>query len=282
MLAVTLFVFAGCSTSGTSRSGQPGGQEMYLTTEESEPAMYFHNEPRGRPWTQYRAPTPLPPFGTEEYYRVIKSSNPSPTTTNESELGSSLEELSSGENLFFPEPPELPESPFPRRIGLTTVSTPRSGGDFNSYASSGQFVHYTQVMRSTAEKRRNGREHERHPEHEDEEEHSRLPKGFAVLKLGSAETLLQEMSEAPRKSDEESPPIMQGAGNMMETYAENNTSQRSRTRRTGNFSTRGSSFHSGVRGIEEDTPRQGSYGLSSYKRQLSLSDPGLSKKKGTR
>ena len=276
-------LFLGCSNSGNSRSPQPGAQEMYLTTEESsEPAMYFCNESRGRPWTQYRAPTPLPPFGTEEYYRVIKSSNPSPTTTNESELGSSLEELSSGENLFFPEPPELPESPFPRRIGLTTVSTPGSGGNFNAHSSAGHFVHYAQVMRSTADKRRNGREQDRDPQGEDDNEHRRLPKGATVLKLGSAETLLQEMSEAPKKSDEDSPPILEEARNAMETYVETNTSHRSRSRRTGNMSTRGSSFHAGVRGMEQDTQQQVSYSLSSFKRQLSVSDPVLSKRKGAK
>jgi len=95
--------------------------------DDSEPAIYFRNSRGAQPWTQYRAPTPLPlpPFGSDEYYRVIKSSNPSPTTSNESELGSTPEHLSSGENLFLPGPPDLPESPFPRRnyVGLAHNSS---------------------------------------------------------------------------------------------------------------------------------------------------------------
>lgn len=79
----------------------------------SEPSQYFKEH--GHPWTAYRAPTPLPPFGTEEYYQVIKSSNPSPTTSNESEIGSTPEDISSREELFLPGPPDLPESPYPRR-----------------------------------------------------------------------------------------------------------------------------------------------------------------------
>lgn len=86
------------------------------TEDSSEPSQYFKEH--GHPWTQYRAPTPLPPFGTDEYYKVIKSSNPSPTTSNESEIGSSPEDISSREDLFLPDPPDMPESPYPKRSNM--------------------------------------------------------------------------------------------------------------------------------------------------------------------
>jgi hypothetical protein len=89
------------------------------TEDSSEPSQYFRDH--GHPWTAYRAPTPLPPFGTDEYYQVIKSSNPSPTTSNESELGSTPEDISSREDLFLPGPPDLPESPYPRRSNVNTA-----------------------------------------------------------------------------------------------------------------------------------------------------------------
>lgn len=84
------------------------------TEESSELSQERVNEGHGgHPWTAYRAPTPLPPFGSEEYYQVIKSSNPSPTSSNESEIGSTPEEISSKEELFLPgPPPDLPESPY--------------------------------------------------------------------------------------------------------------------------------------------------------------------------
>lgn len=74
----------------------------------SEPSQYFKEH--GHPWTAVRAPTPLPPFGTQEYYSVIKSSNPSPTTSNESELGSTPDDISSKEEIYMSENPDLPET----------------------------------------------------------------------------------------------------------------------------------------------------------------------------
>ncbi|ODN06135.1 hypothetical protein Ocin01_00561, partial [Orchesella cincta] len=71
------------------------------TEDSSEPSQYFKDH--GRPWKAVRAPTPLPPFGTEEYYKVIKSSNPSPTTSNESELGSTPDVISSKEEIYLSE-----------------------------------------------------------------------------------------------------------------------------------------------------------------------------------
>jgi hypothetical protein len=128
-------IFGGASKDERSEySGPPSSyfKRNRTETDESEPAVYFR-EPahssrhQGQPWIQYRAPTPMPAFGSEEYYKVIKSNNPSPTTSNESELGSTPEHLSSGEVLFLPGPPDLPESPFPRRQANLTNSNPYGG-----------------------------------------------------------------------------------------------------------------------------------------------------------
>lgn len=100
-----------------SKQGQT--HEVLTPPEElSEPWEYFRHS--SQPWAGYRAPTPLPPIGSVEYYEVIKSSNPSPTTSNESELGSTPEHLSSSEIVPGP-PPDLPESPYQTII-------PRTGG----------------------------------------------------------------------------------------------------------------------------------------------------------
>lgn len=85
----------------------------------SEPSQYFKDH--GHPWKAIRAPTPLPPFGTQEYYNVIKSNNPSPTTSNESEIGSAPDDISSKEEIYLSENPDLPETthtaiPVPARV----------------------------------------------------------------------------------------------------------------------------------------------------------------------
>ncbi|XP_035709866.1 kinase D-interacting substrate of 220 kDa B isoform X2 [Folsomia candida] len=102
----------------------------FPTEDSSEPSQYFKDH--GHHWTAYRAPTPLPPFGSDEYYQVIKSSNPSPTTSNESELGSTPEHISSKEELFLPgPPPDLPESPYPIR-GREQIQTQPSSSINNN------------------------------------------------------------------------------------------------------------------------------------------------------
>lgn len=95
---------------GVKKSKQPRPPVRYDLPgdDSSEPSQYFKDH--GHPWKAVRAPTPLPPFGSHDYYTVMKSNNPSPTTSNESEFGSTPENISSKEEIYMSENPDLPET----------------------------------------------------------------------------------------------------------------------------------------------------------------------------
>ena len=98
----------------------------YDLPSDSEPGEH------GRPWTLYRAPTPLPKFGTDEYYKVIKSNNPSPTTTDQSEVGSTPDDISSREELVNAQKNVNDNVPFMKR-SIT--------GEFNPMEPHGKHSH---------------------------------------------------------------------------------------------------------------------------------------------
>ena len=124
-------------------------------------------------------PEQLPSFGSDEYYR-IKSMNLSPTTTNESELGSSTPpDISSGENLFFPQHSSTNLRDFLRtRQSLPTnsvsTSLPLTLGARRSPTESDLMMTANQRKKSLV----------------------------TVLKAGSAETVLRETPRTSKNSEE--------------------------------------------------------------------------------